>query len=486
MKKLFIGLSALVLLAAAGCNNAERSSSDGSDSIAPTTDSTENSSADAEHSNNEPGSPGELTVLTDTVMQYFDVAACGTDDGLYYMDPPRIGSGGSYLYYIDYATKQEIYVCPDSACTHNNERCVSYFDNSEFSTKYSKLFVYGESLFYLSLSYHESDGAVSTSYGGAGGGGTLWQMNLDGTDRRCVFTFDDELAVESFAACDGEKLWFVVSTPELGYNAQTQMYWSYLKDMAVIGVSISDHKVVDRLPLPNDERTAFYRIEGCAGDKFIFTATEYPEGVTKQDVFGLWAERDLSIPFTETTEQDIKTDEIEARSSKVYYTLDRATGDFSELYRYPYNTFFTNSVRFDDKIYLMQPDSAVTIDVKSGTVSEGALTAAEGYNIKAVFGDMYLCSSLSDPDDHAAYFVDPDTGVVGKTELRSNKYPEDTIVSDVAAIGREYVLIRTGEIAIPNKHLGIAGYYYEYAVEKLDDFFGGKDALETVRIIPKG
>ena len=59
----------------------------------------------------------------------------GTEQGYYqFTESQEIADGlyGKHLTYIDYAQREEVYLCSDSACLHNSATCSSVFLDEEF------------------------------------------------------------------------------------------------------------------------------------------------------------------------------------------------------------------------------------------------------------------------------------------------------------------------------------------------------------------
>lgn len=149
------------------------------------------------------------------------LANCYTKDGYYYLtkDATELedGTWGTHLMYMDFATKQEVYLCSNAGCKHNTADCPSVFLMNEFPLYASGIFVYGHKLYVLSkesdnegsvtqdLVVSSDDAAVETEAAKA----VLYEMNLDGTNRQKVFTFNAGLTVEDVVLGDESGLYFV-------------------------------------------------------------------------------------------------------------------------------------------------------------------------------------------------------------------------------------------------------------------------------------
>ena len=78
------------------------------------------------------GGKGELTFCC---SPYSD-SACYTEDGYYYLcnDETKLKGGdwGGHLMYMDYATRQEIYLCSTAGCKHDSLDCPAMLSSEDF------------------------------------------------------------------------------------------------------------------------------------------------------------------------------------------------------------------------------------------------------------------------------------------------------------------------------------------------------------------
>ena len=90
---------------------------------------------------------------------------CATDTGYYYLAEDwkelKDGHVGMALLYVDYASRQEVYLCSDSGCSHDTDRCSAIFSDAEFILGSSALFVYQDKLYLLSKE-SDNDNSYST------------------------------------------------------------------------------------------------------------------------------------------------------------------------------------------------------------------------------------------------------------------------------------------------------------------------------------
>ena len=200
MKKIlvFFMLAALICSSLCACGSNTQSTDDKSDSK-------QTSEVPKNPQNNASSGGGGLRLLSN---RYGDGSACNTENGYYYLTTEtaklRDGSYGTHLMYMDFASGREIYLCSTAGCKHDSLDCPAVFSYDDFPLYSSLLFVFGDHLYILSREY-DNDGSVSQGVLGLGDGGSsvesqpavLYYANLDGTERKKIFTFDAALTLEA-------------------------------------------------------------------------------------------------------------------------------------------------------------------------------------------------------------------------------------------------------------------------------------------------
>lgn len=110
-----------------------------------------------------------------------NVYGSGNNDGFYQIISNTDGSHN--VVFIDYKTRQQIYLCTDANCQHNNERCNSWFpdDNTQIWPV-----ACDNQIFFVHNSW------TSTSY--------IEKANLDGSDRQTLYELENGETIDSGAA----------------------------------------------------------------------------------------------------------------------------------------------------------------------------------------------------------------------------------------------------------------------------------------------
>lgn len=189
---------------------------------------------------------GDLRLLQ--VDAYIDGYA--SDEGYYRMVPRADGSNN--LCYIDFATKQEIYLCSQPNCTHDNNTCTAWFPT-----------VTG-----LHLPIPVGDRVILIHGGASGyeevlGDDSLPHIDImqpDGSDRKTIFTFPASSSIAPLVmdslACDDEYVYFCVEN----YSAEATT-------RTLCAVSSQTGEVFSLMDLPEVEQ----KIAGVDGTALLFS-----------------------------------------------------------------------------------------------------------------------------------------------------------------------------------------------------------------------
>lgn len=481
MKKIISVIYAAALaLSLCGCDKTTRNSTESG------TQSETNVSGGAPEN---PGaeSSGELISLNETDC------SC-TSEGFYYLEDV-LAKNGSYkhIMYVDFATKQETYLCSDSSCDHNNERCTSCFAASIPQNMKTKLFVYGEYLYILyverssvgglSISTRTENDVTTTVTGTPGKQNTsskqcLYRINLDGTSRTLLYTFESGLFIDDLVFGDnsGDSLWFNVHEEHLALSKISGYTFTEAKKPTMIKLSLSPLDIVEQIPVKEISDVSVDLIY-CLGNKFVFSGIQYPDGMTKME----YMER-----LQKLDEQPSEKAALEKSCRGIYYTLDRGNKVFKEFYST--DTYTYSPTKYKDDLYLLPYERGAGKKVNIETGAAEDYTAAEGFieshGLNSTFADKFLCRSLDEPPESSAfYFVDPLTGEASRCELLT---AEDFAPIQPIAVydGKAFVLHKYD--MEPDKNGKYRGWYPEYAFMTLDDLFNGRPFYEPVKMLEKG
>lgn len=129
----------------------------------------------------------------------------GNENGYYHINYRNLGDDSIYnLYYYDYATKKEIFLCDKPECKHMDASCTSYLENGVFG---ESLILNGDHL-YLITNEIASFGTDNTTSSGP----MITQMDLDGKNKKVLCTLPDNYSFDSTAvAMDEQYLYLPIS-----------------------------------------------------------------------------------------------------------------------------------------------------------------------------------------------------------------------------------------------------------------------------------
>ena len=367
------------------------------------------------------------------------LANCYTKDGYYYLtkDATELedGTWGTHLMYMDFATKQDkLYVLSKES---DNEGSVTQ-----------------------DLVVSSDDAAVETEAAKA----VLYEMNLDGTNRQKVFTFDAGLTVEDVVLGDESGLYFVTkklsNTMGEGNNSVTTstgrklVFWNK-----------STQKAEDICSL-NFEDGINWKIIGCMDNALVLSGTDYGKALTTDDY----------------TKSDDDWNNMYKNSSEVVATLDLNTKTLDEKYRMDNATLHSIAV-MDGTLYVSNSETGEIKTINLTTKEEKVLcTLAQNY-IMNTFDHVLCCDTWNDENDRTYYFVNTDTGEVQHSSLVNQALGWN--LEFKAEVGSQILVIYDYEYT----PLGDNSYditQYKYALIDKSDLYAGNAKYEPILMVGKG
>lgn len=209
--------------------------------------------------------------------------AAGSADGYYQI----VSTAGGYLLcYTDYATATRIVLCPDPACTHQDDSCPAWLLRPGIPFVHGdKLYVFRDSTF--SPDVPENEAAQQ-----------LLCMGLDGSDRRVVARFSLHQELIGSMAADDTCLYAVQFSADLAEDVTTTQQ--------LVKISLADGAVQ-----PLQEIDTYGFIMGGCGDRLYYKTIDYRLPEPGQD-----------------------PEEVAANQQHVLYCLDTASGTSTEVLRW--------------------------------------------------------------------------------------------------------------------------------------------------------
>lgn len=398
-------------------------------------------------------------------------AHCNTEDGYYYitedMTELRDGTYGSHLMYMDFATQQEIYLCSDAGCSHDDESCPAVLSEEEFQWGSSRIFMWNGSLWILSKE-SDDDGVLSVQYmdgeqqAAKSTPAALYRMNPDGTNRKKIFTFEDGVTLEDCIFADSDSIYFV--SKKLETNVENAVSVTGSTDRKVIRLSPSDGSLETVQSLNFDDGVK-WQVMGCYDHSLILLGVIYPDNfVDSPDLDDdAWREGYLN-------------------SQSAYATLDLSSGELTQVCRIE-NKDTHSSANRDGILYISSEDNGRIERIDLRTKEQSTLAELSQCNIMGTLSDTLVCRSWDMADDYTLYFVNTADGTVSHCGL-VNKYNGWALEMMGETENDAIVIYDYDADANPDGSYEV--YQYKFALITKSDLYVGTDSFRPIEMTGKG
>lgn len=390
-------------------------------------------------------------------LQYKDTA-CVSDSGYYCLpnDCTELSDGriASHIMYMDFATRQEIYLCSNAACAHNTADCASVLLWEDFPPHSTALFLWDDGLYIMSKA-QDQDGSATMMLDASGSSvgsmaeaipTVLYRAGLDGTGRSKVYTFDPTVAVEDFVLGDAGGLYFItkkLTTQQTGgnsYQTSSERNLVYLDLSAKTAAPVCSMDFGDNIS---------WDVIGCSGRLLI--------------LYGIDFGRELSPEELHEDNTALYDD-----SYDVFATLDVDSGSLNEFYR----VYAPKSRGFavdENKLYFSVDGSGSIQSVDLRTGREATLCTIKRNLIWGRLGDKLYCCDIS---DHTFYFIDVNTGEISHSGLVNKT--TGWALSFIAEVGGQ-VLVNYDSEGTFNGGGSFSPTGEHYGLIKKEDLYAGID-----------
>lgn len=388
-----------------------------------------------------------------------------TNDGYYYLtDYSRLNNGklAKHLMYIDFKTKQEIHLCNNSACTHKTEDCTSVFNKDEFQFD-SKVFIWNNKIYVISKST-DTSGQVTMGVLGEtsknnveSSKAVLYQLNLDGTNREKIYTFDDNATIEDFVIGSGNGIYLIAKKVETKYTGGNAYNTSSERKLIYLDLNTKKESTILSL---NRNDNIDWKVIGSTGRNLI--------------LYGI----DLGGQVTD--EEKHNNNDLYKNSSDVFALLDIDNDTLKEVYRVkaPSRTY---TVDEKNLYYNIDGNSKILkIDLKTG--KEETLANLSSVWIDRVIDNKLLCITNSGKNP-ISYFIDVDTGKMTESKI-VNKSTESYI--EIISISQNKILAIYDSDVTFNNDGSYTTHSNQYGVISKEEFFNGKDSFQNIKRVYGG
>ena len=388
-----------------------------------------------------------------------------TNDGYYYLtDYSRLNNGklAKHLMYIDFKTKQEIHLCNNSACTHKTEDCTSVFNKDEFQYD-SKVFIWNNKIYVISKST-DTSGQVTMGVLGEtsksnveSNKAVLYKLNLDGTNREKIYTFDDNATIEDFVIGSGNGIYLIAKKVETKYTGVNA--YSTSSERKLIYLDLNTKKESTILSMNRNDNIDWKVI-----------------GSTKRNLIL----HGIDLGGQVTDEEKHNNNELYKNSSDVFALLDIDNDTLKEVYRVkaPSRTY---TVDEKNLYYNIDGNSKILkIDLKTG--KEETLANLSSVWVDRVIDNKLLCITNSGKNP-TSYFIDVDTGKMTESKLVNKS--TGFYIEIISTSQKEVLAIYNSDVTF-NSDGSWTTHSNKYGVISKEDFYSGKDNFKGIKRVYGG
>lgn len=398
-------------------------------------------------------------------------AYCYTTDGYYYITEEGVeledGSYGSHIMYMDFATQKEVYLCSDAGCNHLDKSCSAVMGEDEYLSMAGRMFVWNNKLYILNKQCDEDgsvginlmDGQMSVPESRPA---VLYQMELDGTNRKKVYTFEDNVTLEDVVLAAHEQLYFVVKKLETTIDGAASVTTATERNLVSLDFK---NKTLENVMSLDMEDGILWKITGCYDNSLVLEGTAYENGDSG------------SVDMSEA-----QWKELYNKSVSIFATLDLDKKELKQVYQIQ-NTGVHSSANKDGRLYLSDDSSEniVVLDLRSATMETAG--SLEQNNIVGTLSDRLICRTWDMSEDDTMYFVNMADGSVSHCEL-TNRYNGWAL--EIMAETQKDALVIYDYKADKNPDDSYEIYQYKYALISKEDLYAGKESFRPVEMCGKG
>lgn len=317
----------------------------------------------------------------------------GNEQGFYHVATRNIGNEScKNIYYFDYASKKEIFLCDKPECKHDDASCSSYLDPYSLD---KFLFVSGSHIYFIQNDSY----AFSLDNKDKAGGTTITQIDLDGKNHKILarlpegftFTSNNMICNEQYAYLNLEK-----------DEDKEMANGNYMR--------ITMEKKLYRVDLTNGEVkeiTDFRGMDmiGVDGTNIILSKAIYPkdpdEYIKQGDFEGY--------------------DQMMISAKNVYSTYDTSKNTFGKEWDIDSQEYCTYSQGY---LYYMNQNTLHRVSMKDGKNEKVAqLNSQNSYTISSIWDDVIYIGGWQEGNttQSITYAYHMDTKEVKEFTLYTNK-----------------------------------------------------------------
>lgn len=319
---------------------------------------------------------------------------CSNNQGLYYLKDDEValkdGGYGYKLLYIDFTTRQEVYLCNNAGCNHNTEECTAVVSATDI-TWFSTIFINNGYVYILSKET-DDDGLLQGDSKELGEGklqyevqsnpAKLYRMNLDGSERKLVYEFDENFTVEDTVLGDENNLYFVTKRTRSKINGGNKYTQSTEKYLTKIDTSTWETENV--IDLMSDENGASWKVIGGFDNSVVLNRTLYDHERSVDEIIKEFYDEDLSTKNFQNSQEQVAVFNLNTGTEEMVFSGSNDTNtDYVAYY---------NFVQHGERLYVSQHnnDKIYVVNMKNG--KQDVLTELKESSIGSIWGGKTLLS----------------------------------------------------------------------------------------------
>lgn len=401
-----------------------------------------------------------------------DYGSCYTKNGYYYLteDTRELADGtyGSHLMYMDFAAKKEIYLCSNAGCRHNTPDCPSVFLYDDFPSISTMIFIYKDYLYILSKEL-DDDGALYENIDIIGDDSivkstpaVLYRVNLDGTNREKVYTFENSLILEDIVLGDDNGIYVVTKKLSSEKNSSGNYMTSSERKLVFIDLKSNEERIVCNMEFGDD---ISWNIYDCFDTNIVLSGFDYGRKLSVEEIFNDNAYKDLY-----------------ENSDEVFALLDLKTGNITRVCSFN-NKEEHSAIINGNMLYVSYSGDGSIRSVDLSSKAENNICTLKNNYIYTLIGDKLCCGSWDMTSDQTYYYVDINTGEVSHSGL----------VNKCNGWSLEFCAVLDSEVLViydyEAKKLDDEAYditRYQFGLISKEDLFAGNDNYQTIKMIGRG
>lgn len=379
-RRILLGLAVWLSLGLTACQQ-----NTGNDGSALTPESKQNSGKEGTAAAGSSGQQAADQSAFDLVALTNGSGYCSTDDGYYYvtedMTELKDGTSAHHIMYIDYASRQEVYLCNNAGCSHDTQDCTAVLAGEELGEE-NLPFYYKDHLYILSKAY-DTSGSVQTSMIGDDESvrmsentlpAVLYRMNPDGTDRTAVYSFAEGETLDAHVFGDESGLYFLTSKIEMKQIENSNSYYSAQSEQKVVRLDPDKGTMTELCGLGQSEDEAsiwgdWHVIDSLDGD-LLMERTAFADKLTAKEI-----------------EDDDAYFEALDQSTQEFVALDLTDGTIEVRYSRANSPYFFYSEKGGSLFLICNGDDRLLeVDLRTG---EETVVAQDSALRDAVIFDIY-------------------------------------------------------------------------------------------------